>query len=141
MKFLDPFGDFYAENYEQAKLKMVRLWTPWDGRPQFGAKLLPICAVCLKPIRMAPAAHHAVLGRFYQWAYRGLWNIAPVHQQPEGDCHDVAHGGYRGLIIQRLYYIVGKGNVVLGRQMIAALLARDMRGKVELPEVKENPFE
>lgn len=136
MRFLASYDPRYpcGATYPEAKLEMLKLWTPYEGHLTFGQKVLPVCAICLKPIRHVPAAHHVILSSRYEASYRALWNLAPVHQLPEGNCHERhAHGGCRDIIIQRLYYIVGGGDVAEGREIIVTQVAQ-FRFGVELPE-------
>jgi len=138
MKFYEPFSVMVVGSYQQAKLMMVRLWTPITRPLPWKFRLMPICAACLKPINLAPAAHHAILSQRYEWARCALWNLAPVHQSPEGDCHDrLAHGAYRDIVIQRLYWIVGNGDPEAGKQIIVNCLTREMTCPPGLPEIRK----
>jgi len=114
--------------YRQAKIDMVSLWTPMGARD-------PVCAICGRPTHN-PNAHHLFESR--RFTLDEVWNLVPVCNQMEGDCHTVAHTRRRGKLVcaNVAYWFWGKGDRDAGREYIMArILGQGYKTRVELPPV------
>lgn len=98
------------DNYLQAKAALLLVWKPLGDR-------LPLCAICGTPA-VAPEAHHVFVSRRY--VLTDIRNMIPVCHQAIGTCHAKAHAGETALAIQRLYYVLGRGDRHDGRAIVAA---------------------
>lgn len=124
MRFPRP-TQFEFTTYLEAKVAMVKLWTPLCCS-------LPVCAVCGWAC-IVPEGHHLLITRRHVLA--DLRNLVPVCNQAVGDCHQRAHGDGRAIAIQRLYYIIGHGDVVAGRESVLSATREWTVSKIEVPQV------
>jgi len=121
------------DRYFAAKLAMYMLWRP-------GSTLYPHCAVCGRPCITPPEAHHVFLSQRYTVAHNDLRNLAPVHNQMDGPCHQKrAHGNAKQVIANRLYLVLGDGDAEKGRAIVEDAWTNDwVPGlKLDIPEIGE----
>ena len=59
------------------------------------------------------------LSQRYGEAHNDLRNLAPIHNQVDGPCHEKrAHGKGKAIVATRLYLLLGKGNPDIGRAIV-----------------------
>jgi hypothetical protein len=129
MRFPHPTRFVWPEEggYLQAKAAMVRLWTPLQ--PDL---TLPICAVCGWGA-VNPEAHHVISRRYAKCDIR---NMVPVCNQGNGDCHQQAQGRKKYIAIQRLYYVIGGGDPIAGREcVLSATMEWFAKSTIRIPPV------
>lgn len=128
MKFFAYPANPIIKNYLKAKAAMVKLWTPVSGR-------IPLCSICGRPTR-SPEGHHLLGGMGGRRGPTDIRLIVPVCNQSRSDCHNRrAHGG-ETIQWQRLYYVLGDGDLVEGYRIVCE--AAHGSGDIPEPNTEED---
>ena len=115
--------------YREAKAAMIELWDT------SGTGCVP-CAIC-GHLAHNPECHHIFESR--RFAHTALWNLVPVCNQGDGDCHQVAHTK-EGKVeaAQAAYLVHGNGDREVGHAWVQEQIDREgYKCPPSIPEVQD----